>query len=72
MRSATIWKSIAGVTGALALVLGGGGLAGAVAAAPPSHHASHTTSSDSPVPDCHSAEHAGLGLIINCKNQHQS
>ena len=71
MRSATFWKSVAGVAGALGLVLGGAGVTGAVVAAPAGHHASHSTSDDSPVPDCHSAEHAFLGLIVNCKNQHQ-
>jgi|GEM_PF-5437788 len=71
MRSATVWKTVAGVMGALGLLLGGAGVTGAVVAAPTGHHASHSTSDESPVPDCHSAEHAFLGAIVNCKNQHQ-
>ena len=55
MSSATLWKSVAGIVGAVALVLGG---------------ASAATASDGPVPDCHSAEHAGLGLVMNCKSEH--
>lgn len=66
MRSATL-KSLAGVTAALALTLGGAGVAGAVTVAPAGPHASTPTASDNPAPDCHSAEHAGLGMIMNCQ-----
>jgi hypothetical protein len=74
MSSARFWKSVAGATGALALVLGGTGVAGAVTAAPTGAHAStsNSTRADNPMPDCHSAEHAFLGAIINCQNQHKS
>ncbi|HVW32504.1 MAG TPA: hypothetical protein VHL53_08205, partial [Acidimicrobiia bacterium] len=65
----TVWKSVAGVAGALGLVLGGAGIAGAATVAPSAAHASASTASDGPMPDCHSAEHAGLGAIINCQNQ---
>jgi len=71
MTSATVWKSVAGVGCAAALVLGGAGVAGAAATAPAGARASASTASDSPMPDCHSAEHAGLGLIVNCKNEHR-
>ena len=76
MSSATLWKSVAGVTGALALVLGGAGVAGATAVTPNgaqlSHASAHATTADeSPMPDCHSAEHAGFGALINCQNQHK-
>jgi hypothetical protein len=70
MRSAMLWKSAAGVLGALGLMLGGAGVAGAAAVTPTAAHAPTTSASDNPMPDCHSAEHAGLGLIINCKNEH--
>ena len=69
MSHATLWKSVAGVTGALALVLGGAGTAGAVTAT--GHRASTPTASDSPTPDCHSAEHAGLGMVMNCQSEHK-
>jgi hypothetical protein len=71
MRTATVWKSAAGVTCAAALVLGGAGVAGAVAVAPTGGRAAVRTASDNPAPDCHSAEHAGLGMIINCQNEHK-
>jgi hypothetical protein len=32
--------------------------------------ASVTSASDSPIPDCHSAEHAFLGAVVNGKNRH--
>jgi hypothetical protein len=74
MRSATVWKSVAGVTGVLALVLGGTGITGAATAAPTGARASTSasTASDGPMPDCHSAEHAGLGLLINCQHEHKA
>ncbi len=68
MRSQRLWKSVAGVTCAAALVLGAGGVAGAAAVAPT--HA-RTSASESPTPDCHSAEHAFLGAVINCQNEHR-
>ena len=74
MRSATLWKSVAGVTCALALVLGGAGVAGAAATVAPTgaRTSAPWTAADSPVPDCHSAEHVGLGLLINCQNEHRA
>jgi hypothetical protein len=72
MRSETLWKSVAGVTCAAALVLGGAGVAGAVTVAPTGTRASASTASENPMPDCHSAEHAGLGLIVNCQNEHRT
>jgi hypothetical protein len=71
MRCATLWKSLAGVTGALALVLGSAGAAGAVTVAPAGARASTPSASESPTPDCHSAEHAGLGMVINCQSEHK-
>ena len=71
MRNATLWKAVAGITGAAGLMLGGAGVAGAVTVAPPGVPASASTASDSPIPNCHSAEHAGLGVIVNCKNEHK-
>lgn len=70
MSSATLWKSLAAVTGTFGLVLGGAGIAGAGTLGSASVHPAHgITSDDSPVPNCHSAEHAGLGMIINCQNE---
>jgi len=69
MRCATLWKSVAGVTGALALVLGSAGVAGAVTLTPTG--AGARTASENPAPDCHSAEHAGLGMVINCQSEHK-
>ena len=69
MRSATLGKSVAGVAAAVALVLGGAGVAGAATGAPSMNGTSASTASDSPMPDCHSAEHAGLGALINCQSQ---
>ena len=57
MKNTTLWKSVAGVAGALGLLLGSAGATVHVA--------------ESPTPDCHSAEHAGLGMVINCQNQHK-
>ena len=71
MRCATLWKPVAGVTGALALMLGSAGVAGAVTAAPTGARASTPTASENPAPDCHSAEHAGLGMVINCQSEHK-
>jgi len=70
MRNATLWKAVASVTGAAGLVLGGAGAA-AVTVAPTGVPASASTASDSPMPDCHSAEHAGLGALVNCKHEHR-
>jgi hypothetical protein len=73
MRSATLWKSVAGVAGALGLLLGGAGAAGAAAVAPHNAHtaSASTASDDNPIPDCHSSEHAGFGAIYNCKQEHK-
>ncbi|HZQ77658.1 MAG TPA: hypothetical protein VFE55_10035 [Acidimicrobiia bacterium] len=65
-----LWKSVAGATCAAALVLGGAGVAGAVTVAPTGNATSVRTADESPIPDCHSAEHAFMGAIVNCKNQH--
>jgi hypothetical protein len=69
MSSARLWKSVAGAAGAFALVLGGAGIAGASTPASTGVRSPHTISSESPTPDCHSAEHAGLGMIINCQSE---
>jgi len=71
MRNATLWKSVAGVTCAAGLVLGSAGVGGALTVTPTGVRASGSTASDGPMPDCHSAEHAGLGAIVNCKNEHR-
>jgi hypothetical protein len=70
MSSERLWKSVAGITCAAAMVLGAAGVAGAVTVAPTGTRTSVTTADESPIPDCHSAEHAFMGAIVNCENQH--
>ena len=72
MSRTTLWKSVAGVTGTFALMLGGAGVVGAGTVAPTIARASAPNPSDSgPAPDCHSAEHAGLGMVVNCSSEHK-
>lgn len=69
MSSARLWKSVAGMAGAAALVLAGAGVAGAATVAPTHTARSSVSADDNPVPDCHSAEHAGFGALINCQGE---
>jgi len=63
MRSTKVWKSLAGVTATVGLLLAGTGVATAAAPRP-------AQDQSGPGFDCASFEHVGLGMVVNCSKAH--